>query len=196
VSTPGAIDREARATRNGHRSAVVWLTGLPASGKTTIARAVEEVLFARGVQVYTLDGDILRGGLCRDLGFSPADRSENIRRAGTLAGMFADAGMVVLAAFVSPQASQRQTARWAASAAPFVEVFVDCPLAECERRDPKHLFRRARGGEIGTLTGLSAPYESPQHPEVHLRTDRMSVEESVGTIVRYLEQIGVLVRFA
>jgi len=185
-------DRAARSRANGHGAAVVWLTGLPASGKTTIARAVEAALFGRAVQIYVLDGDVLRRGLCRDLGFSPADRTENIRRAGELAALFADAGFVVLVAFISPTAADRHAARHAASGVSFIEVFVDCPLAECQHRDPKNLYQRARAGEIAHLTGVSAPYQAPKNPEVHLHTDTTPVAECAARIIRHLELGGVL----
>jgi adenylyl-sulfate kinase len=188
---PRATDR---AARNGHGSAVVWLTGLSAAGKSTIARAVEDALSARLVQVYGLDGDELRRGLCRDLGFSPRDRAENLRRAGAVAALFADAGMVVVASFISPYRRERESARTVAAPAPFVEVFVDCPLEECARRDPKGLYARARAGELADLTGVSAPYEMPEAPDIHLRTDQTPVSVSVAQIVGHLEGIGVLPR--
>ena len=187
-----ALDRDARVRRNGHGSAVVWLTGLPASGKSTIASGLEMALFERGVQVYGLDGDDLRRGLCRDLGFSPNDRSENLRRVGHVAAMFSDAGMLVIASFISPYERERDAARTLVLPAPFVEVFVDCPLAECVRRDPEGLYRRAQAGQILEFTGVSAPYEPPIHPEIHLQTDRISVTDSVARILRHLEETGVI----
>ncbi len=189
-----AVESEERQRRNGHRSAVVWLTGLSAAGKSTIARGVEAALFARGVQVYGLDGDDLRRGLCRDLGFSPEDRSENLRRVGELAAVLADAGLVVIASFISPYRRERATAGAAAVPAPFIEVFVDCPLDECVRRDPKGLYLRALSGELPEFTGVSAPYEPPERPQIHLRTDRLPVVQSVDLVVQYLEQTGILTR--
>ena len=188
------VDRAARRARNGHSSAVIWLTGLPAAGKSTLAAGVESGLFARGVQVYGLDGDDLRRGICRDLGFSPEDRSENLRRAGEIAALFADAGMIVLASFISPYRRERDAARAAVAPSPFIEVFVDCPLDECVRRDPKGLYRRALAGDLQDFTGVSAPYEPPAEAEIHLRTDRLSVAESVAKIIAHLEDCGILAR--
>jgi adenylylsulfate kinase len=188
------IDRAARQARNGHGSAVVWLTGLPGAGKSTIATAVESSLFARGVQVYGLDGDDLRRGISRDLKFSPEDRSENLRRASEIAALFADAGMVALASFIAPYRRERALARALAAPAPFIEVFVDCPLEECVRRDPKGLYKRALAGELLEFTGISAPYEPPEDPEVHLRTDHLSIADSAAKIITHLEASGVLAR--
>jgi adenylyl-sulfate kinase len=186
------IDREARRRRNSHGGAVVWLTGLPASGKSTIAGALEDVLFARGAQVHVLDGDELRRGLCRDLGFSPEDRRENVRRAGEVAALLAGAGLIAVAAFISPHRHGRAQARAAAAPLPFVEVFVDCPLAECIRRDPKGLYRRALAGELMDFTGVSSLYEAPEHPDLHLRTDGLPVFVGAERIVHHLEELGVL----
>jgi adenylyl-sulfate kinase len=186
------VDRHARLKRNGHGSAVVWLTGLSGSGKSTVAKSIEAALFDLGVHVYVLDGDELRRGLCRDLQFSQADRSENLRRAAEVARILADAGLVVIASFISPYGRDRQAARGVVGEMPFIEVFVDCPLAECIRRDPKGLYARARAGEIPEFTGVSAPYEPPEHPEVHLRTERLSVGESVALVVGHLKERGVL----
>jgi adenylyl-sulfate kinase len=188
----GAVDRRARLARNGHGGAVVWLTGLPAAGKSTIARELELALFRLNAQVYWLDGDDMRRGLCRDLGFSPEDRAENIRRAGEVAALFADAGTIVIASFISPYRQQRAGAREAAAPALFVEVFVDCPLEECMRRDPKGLYQRAQRGELAQLTGVGAPYEPPESPEVHLHTDRLSVDEAVARVLAHLQASGVL----
>lgn len=186
------VSGEARRDRNRHGSAVIWLTGLSGSGKSTIAGALEAALFHGGAQVYGLDGDDLRQGLCRGLGFGQRDRAENIRRAGEVAALFADAGLIVIAALISPYRQERAAARAAVAPAPFVEVFVDCPLEQCVRRDPRGLYRRALAGEIPDFTGVSAPYERPVQPEVHLPTDRIPVSESVSRVVRHLERIGVL----
>lgn len=160
------------------RGAVIWLTGLSGSGKSTLAEALVARLRAARRAAVLLDGDVLRRGLNADLGFSPTDREENIRRAGAVAALFAEAGMIVVAAFISPYAAGRRGAREAAEAvnAPFFEVFVDTPLAECERRDPKGLYRRARRGELEDFTGISAPFEAPTSPELHLHTDRQDVD--------------------
>ncbi len=184
----GEVDAAQRAARNGHRSAIVWLTGLSASGKSTIARALERELFERGMQVFVLEGDNLRHGLNRNLGFSPEDRSENIRRAAEVAKLLADAGLVVIAAFISPYRADRAAAREIARAGghPFIEVFVNAPLEVCETRDPKHLYRKARAGQIKEFTGVSAPYEPPDAPELELRTDRQTPEECVAQAVKLL----------
>lgn len=191
-STATAIDPESRAIRNRHRAAVVWLTGLPGAGKSTIARGLEAELFRRRVQVCVLDGDELRGGLCRDLGFSRRDRSENVRRAAEVAAIATGAGMMAIASIVSPYRSDRIEARAIVRPAAFVEVFVDCPLAECERRDPKGLYARARAGSIAEFTGVSSPYEAPEAPDIRLLTDRTSVAESIARIVRRLEEFDLL----
>src|SRR3546814_386164 len=165
---------QARAWRNGHRGAVIWMTGLSGTGKSTLAMRVEQRLFAKGLQVYVLDGDNVRRGLNADLGFSPEDRAENIRRVGEAAALFADAGLVVVTAFISPYRADRDRARAAAGDA-FHEVYVKADLETCEARDPKGLYRRARAGEIPDFTGISAPYESPESPELIVDTrDRKS----------------------
>jgi adenylyl-sulfate kinase len=153
---------------------------------------VAAVLFERGVQVHVLDGDDLRRGLCRDLGYSPRDRSENLRRAAEVTSILVDAGMVVIVSLISPYRSDREMARAHAGGAPFLETFIDCPLDECMRRDPKGLYQRARSGEIDEMTGLSAPYQPPERPDIHLRTDRLSVADSIAEIVGHLEKAAVL----
>lgn len=174
-----------RALRNGHRGAVIWLTGLSGAGKSTLAMAVERRLFARGAQAYVLDGDNVRSGLNRDLGFSPQDRAENIRRVGEVAALFADAGTIVVTAFISPFRTDREAAR-AAAGDKFHEVYVDADLATCEARDPKGLYRRARVGEIRDFTGVSAPYEAPVRPEIVIDTARKSLEECVEELLSYI----------
>jgi len=172
-----------RAERNSHWGCVVWLTGLSGSGKSTIASALEGAWFKQGKQVRVLDGDALRQGLCSDLGFSPDDRRENVRRAGELAKLFAESGFVCIAAFISPYRSERSLARRIAPQGKFIEVYLNAPLSVCEERDPKGLYARARSGELKEFTGISAPYEAPQSPEVELRTDLLSVEECVEHIL-------------
>jgi bifunctional enzyme CysN/CysC len=185
-----AVDREARAGLAGQRPLVVWLTGLPGSGKSTIADLVERALHARGRHTYTLDGDNLRFGLNRDLGFSEADRVENIRRAGEVARLLADAGLVVLCSFISPYRAERDALRERLGAGEFFEVFVDTPLDACIARDPKGLYARALAGEIPNFTGVNAPYETPEAPELVLRTADRAPEESAGELLAALVATG------
>ncbi|MEY2491377.1 MAG: bifunctional enzyme CysN/CysC [Verrucomicrobiota bacterium] len=184
----GKITTGARAALHGHRGAVVWLTGLSGAGKSTIAQALERELFQRAMHPYVLDGDNIRHGLNSNLGFAPTDRVENIRRVSEVAKLMADAGNVVITAFISPYRLDRQRARSIAleGNAEFIEVFVDAPLRVCEERDPKHLYKKARAGEIREFTGIDAPYEPPADPEIVVHTDRQSVEESVATILEQL----------
>jgi bifunctional enzyme CysN/CysC len=186
------VTGDARARRNRHTGGVLWLTGLPAAGKSTLAMAVEQALFQRGYQVYVLDGDNVRRGLNANLGFSPADRTENIRRVGEVAALFADAGLICITAFISPYRADRERARRAAGGN-FHEVYVRADLATCERRDPKGLYRRARAGEIPDFTGVSAPYEEPEAPELVIDTTAESVDASVQRIVAYVEARFALV---
>jgi adenylylsulfate kinase len=188
----GEVDRDARATAHGHRGAILWLTGLSGSGKSTIGHRVERMLIERGAFAYVLDGDNIRHGLNRDLGFSPEDRVENIRRIGEVARLFADAGALVLSAFISPYRQDRDRVRALMGPGEFIEVFVDTPLEICEARDPKGLYKKARAGEISNFTGLDAPYEAPENPEVHLETADLSVDEAASQVIRYLEQQQIL----
>jgi bifunctional enzyme CysN/CysC len=176
-----------RITRNGHKGGVLWFTGLSGAGKSTIAMAVEQELFRRGYQAYVLDGDNVRRGLNANLSFSPEDRAENIRRVGEVAALFADSGQVVVTAFISPYRSDRERAR-AAAGNGFHEIYIKASLATCEQRDPKGLYRRARTGEIAEFTGVTAPYESPESPELTIDTDRLSIEESVAAVLDYVER--------
>jgi bifunctional enzyme CysN/CysC len=176
---------EERARRNGHRGAVIWLTGLSASGKSTLATALERRLFSAGAAVYTLDGDNLRVGLNNDLGFSGEDRAENIRRVGEVAALFADAGMIVITAFISPMARDRALARRAAGNL-FHEVYVRADLATCERRDPKGLYKKARAGEIAEFTGISAPYEPPTEAEFIIDTQEFALDRCVQDLFDYV----------
>ena len=184
----GKITAQARAARTGHRGAVVWFTGLSGAGKSTIAQALERELFARGMQTYVLDGDNIRHGLNSNLGFSPEDRVENIRRVSEVAKLMADSGVVAITAFISPYRMDRRRAREIAleGNAEFVEVFVDAPLEVCEARDPKNLYKKARAGEIREFTGIDAPYEPPEDAEINVHTDRQTVNESVATILEGL----------
>jgi len=189
----GAINRADRERMRNHRGVTIWFTGLPSSGKSTLAVALEEALFERGYHTYILDGDNVRHGLNRNLGFSAEDREENIRRIGEVAKLFRDAGIINMTAFISPYRRDRAMARDLADTnGDFIEVFVDCPVDVCEQRDPKGMYKKAREGVIREFTGVSAPYEEPENPEIRLPTHEMSVEECVREIVNYLESKGVL----
>lgn len=188
----GEITRADRERAHGHRGAILWFTGLSGSGKSTLARALEEALFERGCRAYVLDGDNIRHGLNRDLGFSPEDRTENIRRIGEVAKLFTDSGALVLTAFISPYREDRDAVRDIMGEGDFVEVFVECELDVCEERDPKGLYKKARAGEIPGFTGISAPYEAPTAPELTVRTDRHSIEECVAQLIEHLEENGYL----
>ena len=190
----GLVSRQDRFQILRQKGATIWFTGLSGSGKSTIAVALERTLFKRGKLSYRLDGDNVRLGINKNLGFSGDDRKENIRRIGEVAKLFGDAGTIALSSFISPYTADRDEVRRLHEAADlrFVEVFVDCPLSEAERRDPKGLYKRARAGEIKNFTGIDDPYEKPIKPEVHLRTDRMTVAEEVAAIVEYLEQQRII----
>jgi adenylyl-sulfate kinase len=181
------ITAEHREQRNGHRGLVIWLTGLSGAGKTTIATELERQLFLAGRHTYLLDGDILRRGLCSDLGFTAEARCENIRRAGALAALFADAGVIVIAAFISPFRADRARVRAMLPAGGFIEVFVNAPLEICEERDVKGLYAKARANEIKEFTGISAPYEAPEGPEIELCTARLTPAEAVSRVREYLD---------
>ncbi|MGA3035107.1 MAG: adenylyl-sulfate kinase [Terracidiphilus sp.] len=182
------IDKNARAMQKAQRPACLWLTGLPAAGKSTIAIALEKRLYAVGRHTYRLDGDEVRRGLNRDLAFSEADRIENIRRASEVARLLVDAGLIAIVSFISPFRAQRDCVRALFPAGEFFEIFVDTPLAECERRDPKGLYARARRGELKDLTGIDSPYEPPLTPEVHLQTTLQTPEECVEQILMALDR--------
>lgn len=186
------VTRGERELSMGQRGVTVWFTGLSASGKSTVALEVDRILTSRAVHCTVLDGDNIRHGLNRDLGFSPEDRDENIRRIGEVAKLFTQAGIVNLTAFISPYRADRDRARQIQEPRDFVEVFVDCPLAVCEERDPRGLYAKARAGEIPEFTGISAPYEPPQRPEIVLRTDQETVAESANRVVDYLDRHGYL----
>ncbi len=190
----GLVSREDRYDILRQKGATIWFTGLSGSGKSTIAVALEKALFERGKLSYRLDGDNVRLGINKNLGFSEEDRKENIRRIGEIAKLFGDAGTISLSSFISPYKSDRDEVRRLHEAASlkFVEVFVDCPLGEAERRDPKGLYKKARAGEIKNFTGIDDPYEAPVGPELHLRTDELSVEEEVSAIMEYLEQNDII----
>lgn len=180
------VGRDDRRLRFGHDGAVLWLTGLSASGKSTLAMALEQRLLSLGYACYTLDGDNIRHGLNANLGFAPRDRAENIRRVGEVAALFADAGMICITAFISPYQSDRAQARAAASRASFHEIHVATDLNTCESRDPKGLYRRARAGHLLDFTGIDAPYEVPECPELTIDTGKLSVVESLQTLLAYV----------
>lgn len=191
VWEPANIEREVRELRNGHKAAVLWFTGLSGAGKSTIARALEKKLFDQGAQTVLLDGDNLRHGLCGDLGFSESDRRENLRRAGEVARLFYENGTLVLAAFVSPFVADRDRIRKLFPEGGFFEIHVDADLETCRSRDPKGLYEKAIAGQIANFTGVSSPYEAPENPEIHLRTDAASVDEAVDDILRRLHAAGI-----
>ncbi len=188
----GAITRADRERVNGHRGFTIWFTGLSAAGKSTLAVATEVTLFEKGYHTYILDGDNIRHGLNKNLGFSPGDREENIRRIGEAARLFSDCGIITMTAFISPYRKDRQKARSLFEEYSFIEVFVDCPVEVCEERDPKGMYKKARQGIVPSFTGISAPYEAPEAPEIHLHTDKMPVTECVSIIVEYLKGKGYI----
>ncbi len=185
------ITREEREKLYGHKSAVLWFTGLSGSGKSTLAHAVENALFDSGCRTYVLDGDNVRHGLNKNLGFSPEDRSENIRRIGEVAKLFGDAGVIALTAFISPYRADRDQARQI-SGASFIEIFAKCSLDICEQRDPKGLYKKARAGEIPEFTGISAPYEEPENAEIVLDTGKSSLDDCVIQVLDVLKQRGII----
>lgn len=190
----GSVSRQERHKNLGQKGATVWFTGLSGSGKSTIAVALEQVLMQRGKHAYCLDGDNVRHGLNKNLGFSAEDRAENIRRIGEVAKLFADAGIITVTSFISPYRADRDAARKLHDEGElaFLEVFIDAPLEVAEQRDPKGLYKKARAGEIKGFTGIDDPYESPDKAELHLRTDKLSVAESVQQVLELLERHGLL----
>ncbi|WP_339622644.1 adenylyl-sulfate kinase [uncultured Winogradskyella sp.] len=182
------VSKQDRANANNHNSFLVWFTGLSGSGKSTITNLVEQQLYKMGVKTYTLDGDNVRKGLNKDLTFSPQDRTENIRRIAETANLMVDAGLVVLAAFVSPYKKDRQNIRTILKDANFVEVFINTSLEECEKRDVKGLYKKARAGEIKNMTGISAPYEAPVNPDIEIKTEYEPIEDSVKKIVDFITE--------
>lgn len=190
----GHVDRNDRHALLRQKGATVWFTGLSASGKSTIAFTVEHALVRRGHLAYVLDGDNIRHGLNRNLGFSPEDRAENIRRIGEVAKLFADAGLIVMTSFISPYRADRDRVRALHDEAnlPFIEVFVDTPIEVCEQRDPKGLYRRARAGEIPQFTGISDPYEPPLNPELVIDTSKLSPQQAAALVINYLHNRGII----
>ena len=187
-----AVTRRDREHKNGHRSAILWFTGLSNSGKSTIAHAVEERLFKMGCRTFVFDGDNVRHGLCSDLGFSKEDRVENIRRIGEMAKLFTEAGVIALTAFISPFRSDRERVRGLVNPGDFIEIFCRCPLEVCEERDVKGHYKKARAGEIKEFTGVSSPYEEPLTPEIVLDTASTPVEECVNTVISYLRNCNII----
>lgn len=188
----GAVTKEDRERVIGHKACTLWMTGLPASGKSTIAVALEKALWERGVHSYVLDGDNVRHGLNKDLGFSPEERTENIRRIGEVAKLFTSAGVINVTAFISPYRSDRERVRSIMAPGEFIEVFVDCSVEECERRDPKGHYKLARDGKIPEFTGISAPYEAPENPEITVRTAGQTLDDSVAVVIAYLQSEGYI----
>lgn len=175
-----------RRKSNDHNSFLIWFTGLSGSGKSTIANLVEQELYKQGVKTYTLDGDNIRKGINNDLKFAPEDRTENIRRIAEIAHLMVDAGIVVLAAFVSPYKIDRNNIKYIVKDVNFVEIYINTSVEECERRDVKGLYKKARAGEIKNMTGISAPYEAPEHPDIEIITETESIEDSIKRILDYI----------
>ena len=189
----GQIKQENREKMNGHKGVCIWYTGLSGSGKSTIAVRVEEKLFERGIKTYILDGDNIRHGLNKNLGFSPEDRTENIRRIGEVSRLFVDAGIMVMTAFISPYREDRDKVRALLKDREFIEVFVDATIETCEERDPKGLYKKARAGEIKEFTGISAPYEEPLKPELVVNTtEEKDIDKNANKVIKYLEEKGYL----
>ena len=190
----GDVTPDMRKENMGQQGASLWLTGLSASGKSTVAMALEKLLLSRGKHAYCLDGDNIRHGLNKNLGFSAEDRAENIRRIGEVTKLFADSGMIAINSFISPYRVDRDQARAAhdESKIPFFEIFVHCPLEEAEKRDPKGLYKKARAGEIKGFTGIDDPYEEPESPELVLNTHEQTVEESALALMKMLEDHGIV----
>ncbi|GBF33917.1 adenylylsulfate kinase [Desulfocucumis palustris] len=180
------LNKEQRRKLKKHKSCILWITGLSASGKSTLANALECRLNEMEVHTYILDGDNIRHGLNKDLGFNPEDRRENIRRIAEVAKLFVDANILVITAFISPYREDRKAARQLVERGEFIEIYTKCPLNVCEKRDPKGLYKKARIGKIYGFTGITAPYEEPENPEIIIETDKDSTEESVNKIIRYL----------
>lgn len=186
------VTRERREELNGHKSGVIWFTGLSCSGKSTIAHATEEKLHQLGCRTFVFDGDNVRHGLCSDLGFSQEDRSENIRRIGEMANLFVQAGIIALTAFISPYKADRERVRRLLREGDFLEVYCKCPVEVCEQRDVKGFYKRARSGDIKNFTGISAPYEEPENPDLVLNTDTCSVDGCVDKVFNMLLSRGLI----
>ncbi len=187
-----AVSKAERTEKNRHQGTLLWFTGLSGSGKSTIAKATGQKLFGMGVYAYILDGDNIRNGLNSDLGFSDADRAENIRRVGEVGKLFADAGLVTIAAFISPFRKDRDSIRAKLGSNEFIEIYLSCPIEECESRDVKGLYARARKGEISEFTGMSSPYEAPTAPELVLDTSKSSIDECTSSIISLLKERKII----
>ena len=186
------VTRARREAQNGHRSAIIWFTGLSSSGKSTLAHAVEDCLHQRGCRSFVLDGDNVRHGLCGDLGFSVHDRQENIRRIGEMAKLFMEAGVIVLTAFISPYRADRQRVRGMVERGDFIEIYCDAPIEVCESRDVKGMYKKARAGQIAEFTGISSPYEDPEHPDLTVETGRLELDECVRQVIGEMERRGLI----
>lgn len=187
-----SISKLERREKNKHQSFILWFTGLSASGKSSVANAFARTLFDRGSQSFVLDGDNIRHGLNKDLGFNESDRKENIRRIGEVSKLFVESGQIVLTAFISPYRSDRNLVRELVGENEFLEVYIKCSIEECEKRDPKGLYKKARNEEIKNFTGISAPYEEPEHPEIVLDTEKYSIEECVEQLTNRLIEKGLI----
>ncbi len=186
------VSRKRREEKNQHKSAVLWFTGLSGSGKSTLAHAVEEALYKLGLNTFVLDGDNVRHGLNKDLGFSDTDRKENIRRISEISKLMLEAGIITLTAFISPFKEERAMARSLMPHGDFIEIYCQCPLDTCETRDVKGLYKKARNGEIKDFTGISSPYEAPSNPELRVDTHKLSLEESVAKVIQLLQNRHII----
>lgn len=186
------VSKQQRQQLHQHKSCILWFTGLSGSGKSTLANAVAKRLYQLKVHGYVLDGDNIRHHLNKDLLFSPEDRTENIRRIGEVAKLFVDAGIIALTAFISPYQADRQLVRKLVDEGEFIEIHVECPLEECEKRDPKGLYQKARKGEIPEFTGITSPYEKPVYPDIVIESDKTTVDEAVGKIIQYLKRTSII----
>jgi adenylylsulfate kinase len=188
----GYVTREDREKVHKHKGALIWFTGLSASGKSTIGHTTEKLLWEKNCSTYVLDGDNVRHGLCSDLGFSAQERSENIRRIAEMVKLFVDAGIIVLTAFISPYRKDRETVRSLLSGGPFIEIYVSCPVEVCSQRDQKGIYERAKAGIVKDFTGISAPYEPPEHPELVIRSDKETPSRAAKRILAYLADAGII----
>ena len=188
ISQHYQVSKKDRQESNGHGSFLIWFTGLSGSGKSTIANALETKLFESGIKTYSLDGDNIRKGINNDLSFSPKDRTENIRRIAEVSNLFVDAGIVVLAAFVSPYIKDRERIKEIVGGDNFIEIFVNTSIEECEKRDVKGLYKKARQGEIKNMTGIDAPYEAPINPDIEIKTEQLTIEQSVDIIIKFIKK--------